>query len=641
MKKKNICSYIYPSTHYICIHNSFGTGTLQCFIFPLFKILNQNLLQASMGMDGKKLEYKGEDALRELEELTIKAKEVQESILKEIITRNGASEYLNKYMQGSIDLLTFKTRVPVIRYEEIQPYIQRIINGEDSSIISGHQITEMLMSSGTSCGEPKLMPSITEDLYRRTYLYNLIMPIMNKHIPDLDQGKAMYLLFIKAEKQTPSGLPARPVLTSYYKSSHFRTRAHDPFNDYTSPNEAILCPDRDQSMYCQLLAGLIHRQCVLRLGAVFASALLRSISFLEKNWIDLCRDIRTGYLNKSITDPDLRAAMSKIITSQGPQLADEVEAICSMRTWKGIICKLWPRVKYIEAVLTGSMAQYIPALEFYSEGKIPLVCAMYASSECYFGVNLNPLSYPTEVSYTLLPNMAYFEFIPLENGLQPNNEEKIEQDKLVALVDVKLRCYYELVVTTFAGLCRYRVGDILQVTGFYNSAPQFKFICRRNILLSIDTDKTNEEELHKSVTAAKKLLEAYDQLLTEYTSHADTSTIPGHYVLFWEITNTSTELSLATPLSAELLQNCCQVVEDSLGYVYRRCRSHDKSIGPLEIRVVEEGTFEALMDLVINQGGSINQYKTPRYIEQGQALELLNSWVKDRFFSFRDPVWSL
>ncbi|KAJ0979836.1 hypothetical protein J5N97_015310 [Dioscorea zingiberensis] len=592
-------------------------------------------------MDGKKLEYKGEDALRQLEKLTIKAKEVQESILEEIITRNGASEYLNKYMQGSMDVSTFKTRVPVIRYEEIQPYIQRIANGEDSSILSGHQITEMLISSGTSCGQPRMMPSIEEDLDRRTYLYNLIMPIMNQYIPNLDKGKAMYLLFIKAEKQTPSGLAARPVLTSYYKSSHFRSRTHDPFNDYTSPNEAILCPDRDQSMYCQLLAGLVQRQCVLRLGAVFASALLRSISFLERNWIDLCRDIRNGHLNKSIIDPSLRAAMLNTMTSPDPQLADEIEAICRLRTWKGILCQLWPRVKYIEAVLTGSMAQYIPALEFYSAGKIPLVCTMYASSECYFGVNMNPLCYPTDVSYTLLPNMAYFEFIPLENGLQPSSEEQVEQDKLVSLVDVKPGCYYELVVTTFSGLCRYRVGDVLQATGFYNYAPQFKFICRRNVVLSIDTDKTNEEELHKSVTASKKLLEAFDQLLVEYTSYADTSTIPGHYVLFWEITNTSTKLNLATPLRAELLQECCQALEESLGYVYRRCRSHEKSIGPLEIRVVKEGTFEALMDLLISQGGSINQYKTPRYIEPGQALELLNSRVRDCFFSFRDPTWNL
>jgi len=37
-------------------------------------------------------------------------------------------------------------------------------------------------SSGTSAGEPKLMPSIAEDLDRRTFVYNLIMPIMNQLI---------------------------------------------------------------------------------------------------------------------------------------------------------------------------------------------------------------------------------------------------------------------------------------------------------------------------------------------------------------------------------------------------------------------------------------------------------------------------
>lgn len=37
-------------------------------------------------------------------------------------------------------------------------------------------------SSGTSAGEPKLMPTISEDLDRRTFLYNLIMPIVNKSV---------------------------------------------------------------------------------------------------------------------------------------------------------------------------------------------------------------------------------------------------------------------------------------------------------------------------------------------------------------------------------------------------------------------------------------------------------------------------
>ncbi|KAG5527351.1 hypothetical protein RHGRI_028291 [Rhododendron griersonianum] len=109
-------------------------------------------------------------------------------------------------------------------------------------------------------------------------------------------------------------------------------------------------------------------------------------------------------------------------------------------SWKGIVCHLWPRAKYIEAVVTGSIARYIPSLEYYSDAKLPLVCPMYASSECYFGVNLKPLCDPADVEFTLLPNMGYFEFLPLgDNG-----------DKLVDLVDVWLGCYYELVVTTFA-----------------------------------------------------------------------------------------------------------------------------------------------------------------------------------------------
>lgn len=278
-----------------------------------------------------------------------------------------------------------------------------------------------------------------------------------RYVPGLDEGKAMFLYFVKAEMSTPCGLPARAVLTSYYKSKQFKCRAQDAFNSYTSPDQAILCYDSNQSMYCQLLAGLVQRHQVLRLGAVFASALLRAISFLERNWASMCNDIRTGWVDHSVvTDPECRSAMSSIVSSSDPCLAAEIEEICGRQSWKGILCRLWPRAKYIEAVITGSMAQYIPALEYYSEGKLPLVCTMFASSESYFGVNLNPLCDPADVAFTLLPNMCYFEFIPLgENGTllmdDVAEEDEVPVDKLVDLVHVRRGCYYELVVTTFAG----------------------------------------------------------------------------------------------------------------------------------------------------------------------------------------------
>lgn len=278
---------------------------------------------------------------------------------------------------------------------------------------------------------------------------------MFRYIPDLDEGKAMFLYFVKAEMSTPCGLPARTVLTSYYKSKHFKCRTRDPWNDFTSPDQTILCNDSNQSMHCQLLAGLIYRHQVLRLGAVFASALLRAISFLERNWRLLCEEIRSGQLCSSITDAGCRSCMSTVLSSPDTLLADEISEICSQKSWKGILCQLWPRAKYIEAVVTGPMAQYVPALEFYSDGKLPLVCTMYASSECYFGVNLKPLCDPADVAFTLLPNMGYFEFLPLgHNGtllLDFDEEEQVPNDKLVDLVHVKLGCFYELVITTFAG----------------------------------------------------------------------------------------------------------------------------------------------------------------------------------------------
>ncbi|XP_044461216.1 indole-3-acetic acid-amido synthetase GH3.17 [Mangifera indica] len=593
-----------------------------------------------------------EDGVRLLESLTTNAGEIQQQVLREILTRNGQTEYLKRFLNGRCDEKCFKEKVPVVSYENIKPYIERIANGEPSQIISAQPITELLTSSGTSGGQPKMMPSTAEDLNRKTFFYNMLVPVMNKYVEGLDKGKGMYLLFIKPEISTPSGLMARPVLTSYYKSNNFRKRPFNRYNIYTSPDETILCPDSKQSMHCQLLCGLVQRDDVLRVGAVFASAFLRAIKFLEDYWKELCSNIRTGHVSDWITDPGCRSSVSLVLASGNSELADLIEEQCSGKSWEGIIKRLWPKTKFVEVIVTGSMAQYIPTLEFYSGG-LPLVSTMYASSECYFGINFKPLSKPSDVSYTLLPNMAYFEFLPVKknsgeltkkayrNGVSDKNctkdSDEKEEFQTLDLMGVKIGQYYELVVTTFTGLYRYRVGDILTVTGFHNKAPQFRFVQRRNVVLSIDTDKTNEEDLLKAVMQAQRHIEPLGFLLTEYTGYADTSSIPGHYVLFWELKmKGSNDLP---ELDAEKMEQCCSTVEENLDSVYRRCRKKDKSIGALEIRVVKQGTFDALMDLCVSQGSSVNQYKTPRCIKSEEARKLLDSNVVGNFFSRKTPFW--
>ncbi|KAE8730415.1 putative indole-3-acetic acid-amido synthetase GH3.8 [Hibiscus syriacus] len=572
-------------------------------------------------------------ALRLIEEMTRNADAVQERVLTDILAQNARTEYLSRFkLNGAIDRESFKSKLPVITYEDLQPEIQRIANGDRTAILSAHPISEFLTSSGTSAGERKLMPTIKEELDRRQLLYSLLMPVMNLYVPGLDKGKGLYFLFVKSETRTPGGLLARPVLTSYYKSEHFKTRPYDPYNVYTSPNEAILCPDSFQSMYTQMLCGLQDRHQVLRVGAVFASGLLRAIRFLQLNWEQLSVDIETGDLNRKITDPSLRECMAKIL-KPNPELARFVQQECSKESWEGIITRIWPNTKYLDVIVTGAMTQYIPTLDYYSGG-LPKACTMYASSECYFGLNLNPMCKPSEVSYTIMPNMAYFEFLPHE----PNSSgfTRDSPQKLVDLVDVEVGKEYELVITTYAGLCRYRVGDILRVTGFHNSAPQFHFVRRKNVLLSIDSDKTDEAELQKAVENASQLLREFNTSVVEYTSYADTKTIPGHYVIYWELlvkdpTNSPTD---------EVLKQCCLAMEEYLNSVYRQGRVADNSIGPLEIRVVKNGTFEELMDYAISRGASINQYKVPRCVNFTPIVELLDSRLVSAHFSPGLPQWN-
>ncbi|KAF3565643.1 hypothetical protein DY000_02019093 [Brassica cretica] len=562
-----------------------------------------------------------------LKDLTSNVQQIQDNLLEEILKPNLNTEYLQRFHVERFDKELFKKNVPVVSYEDIKPYIDRVVNGESSDVISTRPITGFLLSSGTSGGAQKMMPWNNKYLDNLTFAYDLRMHVIAKHVKGLEEGKGMMFLFTKQEAKTPSGLLARVATSSYFKSDYFKNRPSNWYYSYTSPDEVILCSNNTQSLYCHLLCGLLQRDEVVRMGSIFASVMVRAIKFLETYWEELCSNIRTGRLSEWITDLGCRSSVSLVLGGPRPDLADTIETICNQSSWKGIVTRIWPNTKYIETVVTGSMGQYVPTLNYYCSD-LPLVSTTYGSSETTFGINVDPLCKPEDVSYAFMPNMSYFEFITMDG----------DKRDVVDLHDVKVGCTYEPVVTNFAGLYRMRVGDVLLVTGFYNNAPQFRFVRRENVVLSIDSDKTNEEDLFKAVSQAKLVLDSSDLFLEDFTSYADTSTFPGHYVLYVEVRAKEGKKHLelnkeALDLNKEAFSKCCSVMEDSLDNVYKRCRFKDGSVGPLEIRVVGKGTFDSLMNFFINQGASIGQYKAPRCIKSGKALEFMEDRVVAKFSS--------
>ncbi|KAI3855798.1 hypothetical protein MKX03_014793 [Papaver bracteatum] len=585
---------------------------------------------------------KTKEVLEFIEQVTTNAGEIQNQVLAEILSCNSQVEYLQRHgLNGCTDPDTFKKVVPVTTYENLKPDIDRLVANGNSSVLCTQRISQFMLSSGTSSGASKLIPSTAEQAERSWHLWSLIMPVVNQYIPGLNKGKAMQLFFVVPHITTPGGILASPVSTSFNKSSKFKNLFSniDPYRNYTSPIEAVLCEDSHQSMYSQLLCGLSQNNQAFRLGCSFGTGFIQAIKFLQEHWRHFCDDIRNGTIeadHTKITDPSVRNAVTRVLVKPNPELADFIENECRRdESWKGIVSRLWPNAKCVDTVVSGTMSHHIRPIDFYTNG-LPIVSTLYACSECFLGINLNPLSRPGEVCYTLIPTMAYFEFLPMfeEEEEHRNQEEEQHCQELVNLVDVKLGHEYELVITNYAGLYRYRVGDVLRVDGFKNNAPQFRFIRRNNEVLSIDLDKTNEVELQNAVTnAAEHLANELNISLVEYTSYADTSTSPGHYVVYWELQRSDSNASAILPV----MEQCCLIMEESLGAEYRQLRANNNIIGPLEIKIVETGSFQALMDYARNHGSSFGQYKTPRSLKSGPALELLNSRVLSNYFSQQCP----
>ncbi|PHU17859.1 putative indole-3-acetic acid-amido synthetase GH3.5 [Capsicum chinense] len=276
--------------------------------------------------------------------------------------------------------------------------------------------------------------------------------------------------------------------------------------------------------------------------------------------------MREGVLSSRVTVPSIRAAMSKLLKPD-PELADTIYYKCiRLSNWYGLIPEIFPNTRYIYGIMTGSMEPYLKKLRHYS-GELPLISADYGSSQGWIGANVNPELPPELVTYAILPNIGYFEFIPLKETL-----DGLEA-KPVGLTEVKLGEEYEIVVTNFA-----------------------------------------------AVEAAAQLLSNEKLEVVDFSSHVNTSADPGHYVIFWELSDEASE---------EILKECCNCLDKSFVYAGYVSSRKVNAVGALELRIVKRGTFHKILDHFVGSGAAVSQFKAPRCVGPTNlpVLQILTSNV--------------
>ncbi|KAL3536734.1 hypothetical protein ACH5RR_000100 [Cinchona calisaya] len=583
-----------------------------------------------MGMlEEMAVSFDPEQLIAEFEVMTKDAERVQRETLKKILDENGATEYLQKWgLDGRTDPDSFRTCIPLVTHEDLDHFIKRIVEGDNSPILTGKPITTISLSSGTTRGMPKFVPFNDELMESTIQIYKTSYSFRNREFP-VGNGKCLQFIYGSKQFKTKGGLAAGTATTNVYRNPLFKKTMKAMQTPCCSPDEVIFGPDFQQSLYCHLLCGLILREEVQVISSTFAHSIVYAFRTFEQYWEELCTDIREGVLSSRVSVPSIRTAVSKLL-EPNPELADTIYNKCKgLSNWYGLIPELFPNTRYIYGIMTGSMEPYIKKLRHYA-GELPLFSADYGSSEGWIGANVNPNLPPELATFAVLPNIGYFEFIPLRpclDGLKQENCTSLPgETKPVGLTEVKVGEEYEVVVTTFAGLYRYRLGDVVKVKGFHNSTPELQFICRRNLLLTINIDKNTEKDLQLAVEAASKVL-AEDKLeVVDFTSGVDSSTEPGHYVIFWEVSGDASD---------DILEQCCNCLDKSFfdaGYISSR---KVKAIGALELRIVKRGTFHEILDHYVGLGAAVSQFKTPRCVGpyNSTVLQILCNNVVKSYFS--------
>lgn len=528
---------------------------------------------------------------------TKSCKEVNEKVLFKILKENSKSEIGNRFKFAAIKSIEdFKKQVPLTEYKFYEDYINRMANG-DKNILTSEEVEYFGHTSGTT-GKQKLIPATKAS--RRIaskYMAFLTNRFSYENFKDnWKYGKGLIIADIVMTTYTKGGVPICAATSGGMNS----IRHILPYL-YTSPIEVMKIKDKETALYLHLLFALKETR-LQYISGVFISNILDLFRVLEARHEELVRDIRRGRISSKINiDDNTRKDLNKLLAPNASR-ADELETEFK-KGFKGIARRIWRNLAYIAAVTGANFSIYDDKVNYYTDS-LPIYSPAYASTEAMIGIN----PYANKIRYVIIPSTVFYEFIPVNEG-QENS------DKTLCLHELKKGERYEIVITNYAGLYRYRLGDVIKVVDFYNNCPEVEFQYRKNQVLNMVSEKTNEEHL---TAAIKNTVSKLNLNLIDYTTLPDNSITPGRYVFYFELKNQLPSYKV------ELLERTLDKEIRNSNLAYDRARKN-KRLGEVNAILLAPNTFNIVKETLFTKGVSKSQIKVPRVISNSKnILSIIN-----------------
>lgn len=374
---------------------------------------------------------------------------VQHELLYKLLANAKNTEWgIQHDYQNIINYQDFINKVPLQTYEDIEPFISRIKQGEQN-ILWHSEIKWFAKSSGTSTGKSKFIPVSKESLENCHY---------------------------KGGKD----------LLAIYHHNH--------------PNSKLILGKT-------LVVGGSSKLNQLNGDSYFgdlSAIIMKNFPF----WVEIRRV------------PELAIALMEEWEDKIEKMAistskEDVSNISGVPSWTLVLLK-----KILELNKTDNLLDVWPNLELYMHGGInfsPYQAQFekiipsknmsyyenYNASEGYFGIQDQA---KVKEMLLMLDYGIFYEFIPIEHSEESN-------PITYPLEEVELYKIYEMVISTNAGLWRYRLGDTIQFTSI---APfRIKVVGRTKHFINAFGE---ELMIHNAEKAIAFACEKTDAIINEFTA---------------------------------------------------------------------------------------------------------------------------
>ncbi len=410
--------------------------------------------------------------------------ETQQSVLLDIVRRNAHTEYGRRHDFGTINSIEdYRHRVAISHWDTIGPLAQRMETGEEDILFAGPTV-HFIATSG-STGAPKLLPESADGQFIKSMVSRMRMALLLRMDPSVIEGTFVPLANIGSFSQTSGNIPI-----GYASGLTLVDAPPEILRRMAFPPAIMKVTDRDTLDYLIMRFAMASAGVRLLAGnnAGRITTLLETADHQRDALLD---DIEGGTLCPGLKlDASLRHELEQLLAPD-PQRAGELRLLLAER---GRLepRDYWPQLSMVACWLGGTIGRYLEVLKPWLPAHVIYADLGYGASEGKFNLNME-----SGVAAGPLASFGYFfEFMPADSGA-PLLAHEVRHGEI-----------YELIVTSYSGLYRYAMHDLVRVDGFTGRTPNIEFVGKSQDVANLSGEKVNgamAAEAIRDVLAARRV----------------------------------------------------------------------------------------------------------------------------------------